>query len=218
MTSIQSPKPNIIIVDDNLNFRQGLIFLITVDNIANVIGKASDEKEFIELLSYQKPDVALVDINMLQKNGMEAIHKALKMMPDLKIIAFTMFGDEEDFHNMNKLGVKGFLLKSNGIYVIEKAIESVVNGETFVSDQLLNKIIINFTRTNHQETIDNAGLTPVETEIMKLISKGLTNEVIAQKLSLNVSAVKVHLKKLLDKISIQYTSEEAVKASNYILG
>jgi len=86
-------KPEIIIVDDHMIFRQGLKSLITVENFAAVIGEASNGNEFIELLSHLKPDLVLMDIDMPHMNGMEATQKALAIMPELKIIAFTMFGD-----------------------------------------------------------------------------------------------------------------------------
>src|SRR5512133_1655890 len=98
-------KPDIIIVDDHLIFRQGLKSLINLENIATVIGEASNGLEFIELLSSLKPDVVLMDIDMPHMNGMEATKKALEVFPDLKIIAFTMFGDEEYYYKMIDLGV-----------------------------------------------------------------------------------------------------------------
>ena len=108
-------KPEIIIVDDHLIFRQGLKSLVTIEQFANVIGEASNGKEFIELLSHLKPDLVLMDIDMPHMDGMEATQKAIELMPDLKIIAFTMFGDEEYYYKMIDLGVKGFILKSSGI-------------------------------------------------------------------------------------------------------
>ena len=122
MISNNKNTPDIIIVDDHLIFRQGLKSLITFENIANVIGEASNGKEFIELLSHLKPDLVLMDIDMPHMNGMEATRKALELIPDLKIIAFTMFGDEEYYYKMIDLGVKGFILKSSGINELEKAI------------------------------------------------------------------------------------------------
>lgn len=217
MISNLQKKPDIIIVDDNLNFRQGLVFLITVDDVATVIGKASNEREFIELLSDLKPDVVLMDINMLQNNGMEATQRALQLMPDLKIIAFTMFGDEEYYYKMYKLGVKGFLLKSAGIVELEKAIEKVMNGENYVSDQLLRKIIINYARNNSDNFIEKAGLSAIETEVMQHVCQGLSNEDIANKLSVSILDIKDHKANLLNKISCQYTSHEVLNDSGYML-
>lgn len=129
-------KPTIILVDDHLIFRQGLKSLITVENLGEVIGEASDGREFIQLLSLPAPDLVLMDIDMPQMNGMEATQKALKLLPDMKIIVFTMFGDEEYYNKMKELGVKGFILKSSGINEVEQAIIDVMNGKNYFSNML----------------------------------------------------------------------------------
>lgn len=206
MISNPIKKPEIIVIDDNHNFRQGLIFLLTIDNVATVIGKASNGREFIDLLSHLKPDLVLIDINMLYMNGMEATQKAMELIPDLKIIAFTMFGEEDYYFNMKRLGIKGFLLKSSGINEVEKAIQRVMNGENYLSEELLKKIIINFAHRNTTKSIENAELTAIETEIMQHVCHGFTNEEIAQKLSISLINVKVHKMNLLGKIDYQYTS------------
>lgn len=217
MISNLPKKPDIIIVDDNLNFRQGLIFLITVDNVATVIGKASNETEFIEMLSSHQPDVVLMDIYMLQKNGMEAARRALEKKPDLKIIAFTMFGDEEYYYSMNKLGIKGFLLKSGGIVELEKAIEEVMKGGTYISEQLVKKIIINYTRNLSADSLADLGLTALETEIMQLICQGTSKEDILKQLSISPLTLKNNKENLLKKVSSKYTEQEAFKEAGYML-
>ena len=160
-------KPTLIIVDDHLIFQQGLKAMITAENIANVVGEASNGKEFIELLSGCKPDLVLMDIDMPQMNGMEATQKAIELMPDIKIIALTMFGDEEYYYKMIDLGVKGFILKSTGIAEIEKAIKDVMQGESYFSNELLRKIIMNFSRSNEQKKNDNKNLTEREIEVLQ---------------------------------------------------
>jgi DNA-binding NarL/FixJ family response regulator len=208
MASNQSPKPDIIIVDDNSNFRQGLIFLITIDNVANVIGKAANEKEFLKMLSHYNPDVVLIDISMLLKNEMETAFRILEIRPEVKIIAFTMFGDEEYYFKLSNLGIKGFLLKSGGINELEKAIENVMKGETYVSDQLFKKIIINFIRNNTGNIIEQAELIPVEKQIIDFTYQGMTNDAIAQRLYMSTNEIKNCKVSLLNKISNQYASQE----------
>ena len=124
-------KPNIIIVDDNRTFLKSLIFLITVENFAKVIGEATNGVDFIELLKYKKPDLVLMDIEMSGMNGIVATQKALELNPKLKIIAVTMYGNEEYFAKMIELGVKGYLLKSCNIYELENAIAEVMKGDTY---------------------------------------------------------------------------------------
>ncbi|MEI7504035.1 MAG: response regulator transcription factor [Paludibacter sp.] len=147
-------KPSLIIVDDHLIFRQGLKSIIDIENIANVIGEASSGTEFIELLKDHKPDVVLMDIEMPYMNGMEATRKALEMVPDMKIIAVTMFGDEEYYYKMIELGVKGFIVKSSGINELENAIREVMLGESYFSNELLRKIINNYGHKTIQVTVE----------------------------------------------------------------
>ena len=202
----QSQKvPTIIIVDDHLIFRQGLKSLITIEQIATVIGEASNGIEFLELLSQHKPDLVLMDIDMPLMNGIEATCKALELMPDLKIIAFTMFGDEEYYYKMIDIGVKGFILKSSGISELEKAIHEVMLGESYFSNELLRKIISNFGRKNSTKNALKSNLTARELEVLQQICRGFNNEVIAQNLFISATTVKSHRSNLLEKTNCKNT-------------
>ena len=134
-------KPTIIIVDDNQTFRQSLILLITIENIASVIGKASNGIEFLGLLADNKPDLVLMDIDMPEMNGIEASQKALELMPDLKIIVFSMYGNEEYYSKMREIGVKGYILKSCHIDEFENAIRDVMKGKNYFFTDLKIKNI-----------------------------------------------------------------------------
>ena len=199
MNSVIAKKPNIIIVDDHLIFRQGLKSIITLENIANVIGEASNGIEFIELLSDLKPDLVLMDIDMPRMNGLDATEKALEILPELKIIAFSMFSDEEYYYKMIDRGVKGFILKTSGINELETAIQNVMLGDTYFSNELLRKIINNFGRTNTTKQTALENLTEREIEILQLICLGLNTDQIAEKLFISPKTVKSHKSNLLEK-------------------
>ncbi len=192
-------KPDIIIVDDHLIFRQGLKSIITIENVANVIGEASNGIEFIEVLAESKPDLVLMDIAMPLMDGIEATQRALEIMPELKIIALTMFGDEEYYYKMVELGVKGFILKSSGIGEVEKAINDVMSGDCYFSNELLRRIISNFGMKGAKKTLENIGLIAREIEILRQVCQGLTTEEIAQKLFISAKTVKSHRSNLLEK-------------------
>lgn len=198
-------KPEIIIVDDHLIFRQGLKSLITSENIATVVGEASNGKEFLQLISHINPDLVLMDIDMPHMNGMEATQRALEIIPDLKIIAFTMFGDEEYYYKMIDLGVKGFILKSSGINELEKAISEVMIGESYFSNEVLRKIISNLGRKNNTKSNENTSLTTRELEVLQQICLGLNNEEIAQKLFISPKTIKSHRSNLLEKTGCKNT-------------
>lgn len=206
MISNNKNTPDIIIVDDHLIFRQGLKSLITFENIANVIGEASNGKEYLELLSHLKPDLVLMDIDMPHMNGMEATEKSLAMFPDLKIIAFTMFSDEEYYYKMIDLGVKGFILKSSGINELEKAISEVTQGESYFSNELLRKIIKNLGRKNEDKNGKDSTFTAREMEVLQQICMGLNNDEIAEKLFISPKTVKSHRSNLLEKTNCKNSS------------
>jgi len=205
MNSNLIKKPTLIIVDDHLIFQQGLKAIINSEGIATVIGEAANGNEFIELLSQHKPDLVLMDIDMPQMNGMEATQKAIEIMPDIKIIALTMFGDEEYYYKMIDLGVKGFILKSTGINELEKAIHDVMLGESYFSNELLRKIILNFSRKKSETINEYKNLTSREIEVLQQICLGYTTEEIAQKLNISPKTVKSHRSNLLEKTACKNT-------------
>ena len=148
-------KPDIIIVDDHQIFRQGIKSIITLENIATVIGEVSNGADFIELLSRLKPDLVLLDIDMPLMNGLEATEKALAIMPELKIIAFTLFGDEEYFFKMIELGAMGYVLKSSDISELEKAIHVIMNGEKYFSNDQFIRNSHQLVKTTLKKSTDN---------------------------------------------------------------
>ncbi len=205
MTSNENKIPTIVIVDDHLIFQQGLKAMINAEGIAKVIGEAANGKEFMEILLHSKPDLVLMDIDMPLMNGMEATEKAVELIPDIKIIALTMFGDEEYYYKMINLGVKGFILKTTGISELEKAIHDVMAGDSYFSNELLRKIIRNFNRNPlNKENITN-NLTDREIEVLKQICMGDTTEEIAEKLNISPKTVKSHRSKLLEKTACKNT-------------
>lgn len=127
----QNKKPKVIVVDDHTLYRKSLITMISVEKLAKVIGEASDGNEFLGLLGHLKPDLVLMDIDMPGMNGIEASEKALKLIPNLKIIIFTMFEDEQFYDKMISVGAKGYILKTNDFSEIEHAIQNVMNGKEY---------------------------------------------------------------------------------------
>jgi DNA-binding NarL/FixJ family response regulator len=199
MNSDNLVKPKIIIVDDHLIFRQGLKSIITSENIATVIGEASNGIEFIELISKMKPDIVLMDIDMPHMNGLDATEKAMQLIPELKIIIFSMFSDEEYYHKMIERGVKGFILKTSGINELENAIHEVMRGESYFSNELLRKIISNFEHRNDGEHVKKELLSEREIEVLQQICLGLSTDEIGEKLFISPKTVKTHKSNLLAK-------------------
>lgn len=206
MSIKQNEKPKIFLIDDHPIFRHGLKSVLELEDIATVIGEASNGYGFIDLLSGLKPDLVLLDIDMPFMNGLDATQKALEIYPDLKIIIFTMFSDEEYYYKMIDRGVKGFILKSSGISEIENAIKSVMMGDSFFSNELLRKIINNYSRKIPEQPDKNGILSIREKEVLQHICKGLSTDEIAKLLFISPETVKKHKSNLLGKTESKNTT------------
>lgn len=192
-------KIKIYLVDDHLIFREGLKNLIEIEGVGNVVGEASNGKQFIEDLEHLTPDLILMDISMPVMNGIEATKLAIEKYPELKIVALSMNGDEEYYYKMIDAGVKGFLLKDSGIKEIEQAIVNVVSGDSYFSNELLRRIITNIKKVEGKNTDEIDGLTKREIEVLREICNGLTNDEIAEKLFISNQTVKGHRSNILSK-------------------
>lgn len=196
----------ILIVDDHKLFREGLSFVISQLDGCQVVGEASNGREFLDLLDKLEVDIVLMDISMPGIDGIDATTKALEQYPNLKVIALTMFCDEEYYYKMIQAGVSGYILKESGKDELANAIKTVINGENYFSQKLLRNIILNLNKAKsfkgipHRQEIK---LTPREAEILKLICQGLSNTEISEKISLSLRTVEGHKSNLISKTGVR---------------
>lgn len=191
-------KLKIFIVDDHEFFRNGLKMVVNRLKYAKVIGEAADGKEFLELLAKEEPDIVLIDIQMPHMNGIEATRLALEEFPDLKVVALTMFDDEEYVQSMIDAGAKGFLLKNITKDVLDQALQAIQSGKNYYSPELFDfftKKVVSEPRPEDEEV----QLTRREKEILQLICDGLSNKEIADKLFISERTVVGHKSNLLAK-------------------
>jgi DNA-binding NarL/FixJ family response regulator len=201
-------KTRIIIVDDHSLFREGMKLLIEMEGLAEVIAEAENGQVFINLLEKLNPDLVLMDIEMPVMGGLEATTKAIAMRPDLKILALTMLSGKDNYIDMIKAGVMGFVVKTSGKQELEKAIKTVIRGESYFSNELLRQIIVN--SDNHQTYSYNSNnadsqFTERELEVLQLFCKGMTANEIADKLFRSVKTIESHRSKLLEKSNSKNT-------------
>lgn len=188
----------VIIVDDHEIFRNGLKMVLNRLKYLNVIAEANNGKEFLDILEKEKPDVVLLDIEMPVMNGIEAARQALKKYPDLKIIALTMFNEDDYVQSMIDTGVKGFLLKNINKEALDKAILTVINGGNYYSEELFNFFTKQLSKDTKKETVE-VDLTRREKEVLQLLCEGLSNKEIADMLFISERTVVGHKTNLLAK-------------------
>lgn len=210
MTSKQ-PKRKVIIVDDHTLFRNGLRILLNTMDDYQVVGEASNGKQFLELLEKGIPDLVLLDINMPVMDGIEAATIAQKQYPDLKIITLSMYGEEDYYYKMVNAGVKGFVLKNSDIKEVKTALDVVYDGGSFFSSELLQNLVASLKSTSKSKE-SHAELSEREMEILILICQGLSNQEIGDKLFISKRTVDKHRANILEKSESKNTAQLVVYA------
>ena len=197
-------KIKILIVDDHQLFRNGLKILLDGFPEFEVTGEASNGIDFLDIIKNVPADVALMDINMPEMDGIEATRKALKIKPDLNILALSMYGEEEYYYKMVDSGAKGFILKDSDISEVREAILTVKKGGSYFSQELLYHVI---QKIKHRESENkSANLSPREKEILAKICEGLSNQEIAEALFISKRTVDKHRANLLEKTNSKNTA------------
>jgi len=199
----------IIIVDDHSLFREGIKLLIENEGFGEVIAEAENGKLFIDLLETLNPDLVIMDIEMPVMNGLEATINALKMRPDLKVLVLTMLSEKANYLDMLNAGAMGFVLKTSGKQEFEKAINAIMSGESYFSNELLRKIIVNINAENllnhNISEANSASMTTREKEILHYFCQGLTVSEIATKLFISAKTIEAHRSALLKKTNSKNT-------------
>lgn len=181
----------IAIVDDHKILRNGLKMLLRDMQNTEVVIEASNGKEFIDQLQEVVPDLVIIDINMPVMTGDEAVRIARKMHPDLKIIVLSMNNEVQYFNAMNELGVDGYIIKESDYDELEHAIETVIKGGKYFSQELLLNMVNN--RTIHS----NIQLTDREQEVLNYLCRGFSANEIAEKMYISPRTVEKYRSDLL---------------------
>ncbi len=186
-------KHRIIIADDHALFRQGLkLLLMELDNV-EVIADVANGKELVDITGVMGPDLIIMDINMPSLNGIEASRILGKNYPDIPILVVSMYGDEQYYNIVIENGVKGFILKTADNSELKLAVQAILSGKTYFSQELLLNLI-----RNRQNQI-NINLTGREQQILELICQGAGTAEISSKLFLSERTVENHKASLFSK-------------------
>lgn len=214
---MSSPPPiKVLIVDDHTLFRKGMISLLQRQDGIEFVGEAKDAREGIGLAKTLKPDVILMDVQMPEINGIQAIQAIREVHPETCIIMLTVSEEDDDLFSAIKAGARGYLVKNIGPDELIQAIHLAAKGEAVIPNTMSSKLLTEFGRMAKQEGASPEPreklLTPREKEILRCLAKGGSNKEIANSLCLSEHTVKIHLKNILHKLHMSSRTQAAVYA------
>ena len=201
----------VMLVDDHALIREGIKQLLEFDGSIDVIEQASDGAECLEKLQHVQPDILLLDINMPNVNGIEVLEEIKKKNIPVKVLMLTVHSEVEYLVQAVDIGANGYILKDSGSEELKKAIQSVMEGDSYIQPSLipsLNSRLVN--RDIDKEKI--AALTKREMEILTQIAGGMFNKEIAMNLNISERTVKNHISNIFKKIDVSDRPQAAVFA------
>ncbi|MBT8234540.1 MAG: response regulator transcription factor [Saprospiraceae bacterium] len=198
----------ILIADDHKVLLDGFKSLFENINDIEVVATAKNGVEVLDLLKSTEVDVVLMDINMPILNGVETCKKIKKLYPKIKVVALSMYKEVSYVKRMKAYGASAYLLKDDSSNEIIKAIYEVYDGGQYFSKQLKDLLFNNVL----SDDLGVVTLTRREKEVIQLISEGLSNKEIGQKLILSTHTIDSHRKNLLAKFNAKNKAELVKKA------
>ena len=190
----------LVIAEDHNALIDGIKLFLEYEDDIELIGIANNGKDLCDVVQRKAPDVVISDIRMPLMNGIEATREITKISPSTKVIAFTMFDQDEAVSQMLDAGAKGYILKNSSLKELLEAVRSVYMGGTYYD----TNIVIN----NDNPAPKAKGLlTKRQIEILKLIAQGKTNYEIADILFIGKTTVETHRKNMIQKLNLHGSGE-----------
>lgn len=199
----------ILIVDDDTLVREGLKMILETEADFTVAGTAPNGQEAVRLCRELSPDVVLMDIRMPVMDGVEATRLIKQQNEKVKILLLTTFKDSEYIRSAINYGAEGYVLKSNTSESIIESIRAVYQGNVVFEKEIVG-VISDMMGREKKLTPKELNITQKEYEIMELISKGLSNKEISEKLYMSEGTIRNNISTLLDKLELRDRTQLAI--------
>jgi DNA-binding NarL/FixJ family response regulator len=198
----------ILIADDHSVVRQGLRMFLDLDPELEIVGEAENGAVALEMAHELKPDVVLMDLLMPVMDGLTAIPRIRRELPDTEVIALTSVLEDASVVGAVKAGAIGYLLKDTNAGDLCRAIKAAAAGQVQLSPEAASRLVREVRAPENPEA-----LTERETDVLRLVAKGLANKEIATELSIGEKTVKTHVSNILMKLGVQSRTQAALYAA-----
>jgi len=206
---------SVLIADDQALVRDGFRSILEREPDLEVVGEAEDGVEAVARVAETSPDVVLMDIRMPVMDGLTAARRILQRTPAPRVVVLTTYDTDENLYTALRAGACGFLLKDVRARQLVEAVRTAAVGEELLAPRMLRRVIETYVRTRSPaerppSTLDR--LSTRETDVVRLIARGLSNSEIAAELVLSEATVKTHVNRILTKLDLRDRVQVVVAA------
>lgn len=201
---------SLVFFEDNIELRKALVNLLDRSENYVVTGDYNDVSNVVDIIQDKLPDVVILDINMPGMSGIEAISLIKEVKPDISIIMYTQFEDEEKLFNSLCAGADGYILKTTSPFKLVDAIDEVCRGGAPLSPSIAKKMLHAF-RSRQKPAGHHYELTSKESEILQLLVKGYSVKLIAAEMKISYNTARTHLKNIYNKLHVNCGKEAIAK-------
>ena len=196
----------VLLVDDDDLMRAGLRAVLSSDDSIEVVGEAVDGRDAVGRVGRLRPDVVLMDVRMPRLDGISATREITEAAPEARVLILTTFEEDDYIFGALSAGASGFLLKRSRPEDLIAAIHTVASGDALLAPSVTRRVVDNLARTRagtlrEEPRLDE--LTGREREVLELLARGLSNQEIADRLVVEHSTVKTHVKRILMKLGVR---------------
>ncbi len=202
----------VAIFDDDKRIRASLEILFTHTSGFSLAGSFPDCKNLLKNIDDAKPDVVLMDIDMPEISGVDAVKKIRSKNPELEILMLTVFDDNQNIFEAIVAGANGYILKNRSLDRLLEAVKEVHEGGTPMSASIANKVFKLFQKQNNPAVSEDYKLSEREKEVLALLVKGASYKMVGDHLKISYDTVHSHIKNIYKKLRVNSMSEAVVFA------
>jgi DNA-binding NarL/FixJ family response regulator len=206
----------ILICDDQKIVCEGLQTILSADEEIEVVGTAHNGWQALEMIPKLEPDLVLMDLKMPEMDGVQATRKITNTYPDMHVLVLTTYDDDEWIFDAIRSGAAGYLLKDTPPADLITSIKGTIQGKSFIDPQVAGKLLAEYSENfGRAQLPTHFTFTERERDILTLLSRGLSNAEIADKLFLAEGTVRNYTSVLLKKLGVSDRTQAAVLAIRY---